>query len=240
MKKFIVTLCVAGVATVASAQEAGKNLLLEFLDINKTVQAEFIQVEPDPSMQTYGKIINAARDKDPEWFAEHQSSSDAGTPLPYHEKLMTKKEYEGYLKSWDKRKIVPVKGKNGKPARFEVRLTEESNGNFVINIPEVPICLLQYSPKKNTFKCMMLGEAQFLEKVDAPANSSLRAWTGYEWKGVTKGTFENTKLNFAIGRTGDGKYGYIIYRIQQYSDDEGGISDKRYVLRFAPVKKAKK
>ena len=83
MKKFIATLCVAGAATFAPAQEVGENLLLEFLDVNKAVQAEFIQVEPDPSMEIYGKIINEARAKDPEWFDELQSSSDAGTPLPY-------------------------------------------------------------------------------------------------------------------------------------------------------------
>lgn len=238
MKKFIVTLLIAGAASVASAQEKGTNFLLEFLDVNKPVQAEFIQVHPDPSMEIYGKLIEAARKKDAKWFDEHQSSAQAGTPIPYHEKLMTKKEYDSYLKAWNNRKIEPVKGDDGKPVRMPVKLTKEPNGNYVINIPDLPLCLLQYSPKTNTFSSM-LGELQFLENVDAPAESSLRAWTGYEWKGVKKGTFDTTKQNFAIGRTGDGKYGYIIHRVQQFCATKS-LSDKRFVLRFAPVKKAEK
>ena len=236
MKIWITSLVVASTLMVQAQNKT--NHLLEFLDVGKPVKAEYVQVEPDASMKLFATVINKARLADPKWFAEHEKTGTAGTPLPYHEKLMTKDEYANYLGSWDKRKIVPVKGKNGQPIRMSVLLTKETNGTYVVNVTDVPISLLEYSTEANAFKSM-LGQLTFLEKIDAPKESSLRAWSGYEWRYLQEEKRYTTKENFAIGRTADQKFGYLIYRMQQIVGNQY-VTDKRYVLRFAPVKKAKK
>jgi len=237
MKSIFASFALAASAFTLSAQEK-TNHLLEFLSVNKAVEAEFVQVEADPSMEQYGVMIEKIRNEDPEWFSEHEKTGTPGSPIPFHEKLMKKEDYDAYLKAWDLRKLVPAKGKNGKAIRVKILLTKEDNGKYVINIPDVPISVLEYSPETNSFSST-LGEVKFLEEVKASADNSLRAWSGYEWNGEKKSTFDTTKQNFAIGRTANGKYGYIIYRIQQLAGTNI-LDDKRYVLRFAPVKKAKK
>lgn len=236
MKSILSSVAFLALSTFCYAEEKA-NHLLEFLDVGKQVQAEFIQVEEDPSGAEFKMVLAESQKKDPAWFTEHLKDGKPGTPIAYHEKLMTKEQYEGYLQAWKKRKIVALKDKAGKNVRIAVLLTKESNGKYVINIPDVPVSLLEYDPETNAF-ASMTGDLNFLEKIDAPEDSSLGAWTGYEWLGKKEGAFDSLKQNFAIGRTANGKFGYLIYRTVQSSANQV-ISQKSFVLRFAPVKKAK-
>ena len=223
----------------AQAQDKG-NKLLEFLDPGKELDAQFIQVQPDPSMEQYAKIIAAAKKKDPEWFSEHEKKGKAGTPLKFDEKLMTKEQYEGYLASWAKRKIVAMKDRNGMPIKLKVELVKEDEGEYVFYVSGgmVPLSTMTYKVKSNSWSSM-LGELKELEPIAAPEDSSLGAWKGYEWKSEKKDGRTMTKQNIAIGRSADKKFGYLIFRFQQLSGDSL-ISNKSYFMRFFPVKKEKK
>ena len=102
---------------------------------------------------------------------------------------------------------------------------------------EVPFSTLEYKPATDSWNSMF-GELKFLEEIKAPKDSSLRGWTGYEWKSEQKSGKIATKQNVAIGRSEDKKFGYLIYRFQQFSEKQL-ISNKSFFLRFAPVKKEK-
>ena len=231
---------VAASVAVACAQDKG-NRLLEFLDVGKPVDAQFIQVQPDESIEKYAKLIAEAKKKDPEWFAEHELKGKPGTPLKFDEKLMTKEQYDGYLAAWDKRKIVGVPGPSGDPVRLKVELIKEGD-KYLISVvgarQPIPIGTLDYDPKKDIYTSMN-GDLKFLEEIKAPKESSLRGWTGYEWKSEQKMGKITTKQNIAIGRSEDKKFGYLIYRFQQ-TYEERLMNSKSYYIRFTPVKKEKK
>lgn len=232
---------IAGFVCISvSAFSQEKNVLLDYLTLNKPVKAEIITVETDPGMAIYGNLIKKAKEKDPEWFAKHQTEAPAGMPLPYHEKLMSKEDYEGYLETWAKRKIVPKKGQNGKPIWLDVILMEE-DGLYSIFVQDTPISLLEYDAKKNEFDSSE-GKLTFLEDIKAPKESALGVWSGTEWKFKEEKKLYTTKLNFAIGRMKDKyiEYGLLIYRYQRIDSKNQYLANESIVLRFAPVKKEKK
>jgi len=213
------------------------NHLLEFLDTGKELDAEFFQVNPDPSIEPYIKLINEAEAKDPKWFTEHAKLGKPGTPLKFHEKLMTKEQYDAYLAAWEKREIVPVKNEAGSPLKLKVLLEKEGN-DYVLYVSGVPTSTLSYSPKTDSWSSM-LGELNRIDDIKADKDSFLRAWTGYEWKSEKQDGATLTKQNMAIGRSSDKKFGYIVYRFQQSVNGQA-ISNKSHFVRFFPVKKAKK
>ena len=230
---------VASTTMVAQAQKS-VNRLTDYLDVNKPVDAQFIQVTPHESMEKYAALILKAKAKDPEWFIEHEKKGEAGTPLIFDEKLMTKEEYADYLKSWDKRKITPVRGQNGLPAKLKIELTKESNDVYRIYVSGgvVPFSALEYKPKTDSW-ISLFGELTSIDPINAPKNSSLRAWKGFEWKSEKIDGSVLSKQNVAIGRSADKKYGYLIYRFQQIANGKL-MANQSYFMRFFPVKKEKK
>lgn len=210
------------------------NRLLEFFTVGKKIQAEFIQVIDDPSLAEYGKLFSEAQQKDPKWFSEHLKKGKPGCPIDFDEKIMTKEQYDGYLASWDKRKIVAMKGQDGKNLRVDVVLSNEGEGNYVLNIKGVPISSLVYSAKNDAFTSMA-GEIKYFGDIDVPKENSLGAWTGYEWKGDFKSSFSSTKQHLAIGRTGDKKYGILLFSSIQLSGNTV-LARNNILMRFAPVK----
>lgn len=217
-----------------------KNVLLDYLTVGKTVQAEMIFVEPHSDMAIYSELIKKAQKKDPEWFKKHQTTATAGTPLPYHKKLMSKKQYNRYLACWKKRKIQPRKGRNGKPVRFDVKLVKDGE-DYSIFVQNTPISLLNYTPKTNSFQSTE-GKLAFLEDINAPAEGPLGKWTGKEWRFKESNRLYTTRMNFAIGRMKKKRveYGLLIYRYQRFDSYGRFLANENVILRFAPVKKAKK
>src|SRR5258705_12842332 len=65
-----------------------------FLPKGTVTDAVYVQIEPDPGLDDYGRRIREAREKNPEWFLEygkkHQQPGFA--PLPYHENFGVSKE----------------------------------------------------------------------------------------------------------------------------------------------------
>lgn len=222
---------------VAANAQDNKNLLLEFLTEGKRIDAEFVDVVEHPSIKEYSLLFRDAQVKDPKWFAEHLKKGQPGCPIEFDEKIMSEKDYSCYIRAWNKRKLVPRKGADGKAIRIDIVLTKESNGNYVINAKNVPISGLEYSPKTNSFTCIA-GEINYLDKIDSPKESSIGAWSGYEWKGGKKSSLSELKQHIAIGRTANNKYGILIFSSIQFSG-ETLLAQNNFLIRFAPVKKAK-
>lgn len=234
MKQIFKCLIFLTFGLVANAQDK-KNFLLEFLTEGKQVAAEFVDVIEDPSIKEYAAKFRNAQAEDPEWFAEHLKKGKPGCPIDFDEKIMSKKQYDGYLKAWKKRKLVPRKGNDGKNIKIDVILTKEENGNYIINVKNVPISSLEYSADTNSFSSVA-GELTYLDKIEAPKESSIGAWSGYEWKGGQVSTFSEVKQHIAIGRTADNKYGILIFSNIQFSG-KTLLAQNNYLIRFAPVKK---
>jgi hypothetical protein len=214
------------VSSAAFAADPPK-ALSEFLPANSLVKAEIVVVVPPPEIDKYvGKVEESAR-KDPTWFAEHSKNSKPGVPLPYDEKLgLTKEEYDEYLKLWAKREFKPVEA-------AVLQLKEGKDGTWTIGAAGSAniISLLKFDPAKNEFKSLN-GDLKALPDVNADANSTLGAWTGHEWKYEEEDGLSTTKENIAIGKTADGKYGLIVYRLQEVSSAGTHLMDKGMVVRF--------
>lgn len=214
------------VSSAAFAAEPPK-VLSEFLPANALVKAEIVVVVPPPEIDKYVSKVEESARKDPKWFAEHSKASKPGVPLPFDEKLgLTKEEYDEYLKIWGKREFKPVE-----PAVLQLK--EGKDGSWTIGAAGSAsiISLLKYDPATDLFKSLN-GDLKRLDDVNADANSTLGAWTGHEWKYEAEDGLSTTKENIAIGKTGDGKYGLIVYRMQEVSSAGTHLMDKGMVVRF--------
>jgi hypothetical protein len=202
-------------------------VLADYLIPNTMIKGEVVVVVPPKELDKYiAKVEEAAR-KDPEWFKEHAKNGKPGVPLPFDERLgLTKEEYDEYLKFWGKREF---KGMEAVP----IRLSEGSDGRWSIIVGgrAATLSTLKFDPKADSFKSPN-GELKRIEDVNADANSTLGAWTGHEWKFEEKGSLGTLKENFAIGKTGDKKYGLLVYRLQEVSDQGSKIADDGMVVRF--------
>ncbi|MFM2242377.1 MAG: hypothetical protein RLZ97_1232, partial [Verrucomicrobiota bacterium] len=93
------------------------------------------------------------------------------------------------------------------------------------------IATLKYDPKKDIF-ISPNGEMKRLEDVKAEKHSILGAWEGAEWKFEEENSLGKIKENFAIGKTTDGKFGMLVYRMQEVSSEGTPLYDKSLVIRF--------
>src|SRR6266536_4665581 len=88
-----------------------------FLPKGAVTDAVYVQIEPDPALDDYGRRVREAREKNPEWFIEyarkHQKPGFA--PLPYHENFgVSKQEYEHFIQPMNhfrevKRKEIKIR-----------------------------------------------------------------------------------------------------------------------------------
>jgi hypothetical protein len=149
-------------------------------------------------------------------------------PLPYDEKLgLTKEEYGKYMELWEKREF---RGE----AQLVLILRETKPGEWVINAtgPASMISTLRYFPEKDEFRSPN-GTLERLEDIDTPEKSILGKWKGREWRFLEKTMIGMTKENIALGRMADGKYGIIVYRVQEISAQGTPMYDRSMVIRFA-------
>lgn len=201
--------------------------LAAYLTKDKPVMGEVGAIVPPKEINRYIAKVQAAAQEDPIWHKEFASKAKPGLPLPWNEKLgLTKDEYEEYLKFWDQRQFKASQ-------QVLIRLEEVKTGEWMIRVSGVgmPISLLRYYPEKDIIKSTN-GELKRIEDIDASERSILGAWQGKEWRFEEKTDYVWTKENLAIGKSKDGKYCLLIYRIQENVT----AYDKSLVIRFASPK----
>ncbi|MEM9237546.1 MAG: hypothetical protein AAGB14_12265, partial [Verrucomicrobiota bacterium] len=190
-------------------------------------------VVPPEELEKYVAKVDAAAAADPEWFKAQSEKAGPGVPLPYDAKLgLTEAEYEEYLKLWDAREFKAIeavilqlkKGGDGKWGITAALAKQEGPGSL-------PISTLKYDPEKDIFSSPN-GVLKRLEDVKADKRSILGEWSGSEWKFEEETSLGKTKENFALGKTADGKFGLIVYRMQEVSSEGTRLYDKSLVIRF--------
>jgi hypothetical protein len=68
-----------------------------FLPKVTVTNAWYVQIEPDPAFDDYGRRFRAAREKNPEWFAEYSRKHQGTDSAPYDEHFgVSKEEYEHF------------------------------------------------------------------------------------------------------------------------------------------------
>lgn len=219
------------VAPVAFAADVPKPIA--FLPQNEFVKGAITVVVPPADLDKYVAKVEAAAADHPDWFKEHAKKAAPGVPLPYDEKLgLTEAEYEEYLKLWDSREFKAVEAvilqlKQGSDKKWSITAAvggKEGGGSL-------PISTLKYDAEKDVFVSPN-GTLKRLEDVKADKRSILGEWGGSEWRYEEETSLGKTKENFAIGKTGDGKMGLMIYRMQEISSEGTRLYDKSLVVRF--------
>ncbi|WP_105042366.1 hypothetical protein [Rubritalea profundi] len=215
---------------VTSAAEVPEALAACF-DKDKPVKAQIIAIVPPKEFEGCVQKLSEAAQKDPEWFAEHSKKSP-GSPLPlFDEKLgMSQEEYDNYEKLWASRAAKKL-------ADTSLMLTEVGDGQWKLNAsgPAATLSLLRYDPKKNTF-ISPNGELEAIADIATPERSLLGAWKGKEWRFEADNSLTKSKENVALGTTSDGKYSFLIYRLQELTSSGKPLFDKSLVIRFAAKK----
>lgn len=215
----------------ATAQEVPK-VFASFLKPGENVKGELVVVLPPKEIQTYINKVKEASKNDPVWFKEYSEKSKPGIPLPFDEKLgLTQSEYQKYRELWDKREFKAIQ-----PVGLRL---EEVDGKWKIRATgeAARLSLLRYLPAEDVVQSTN-GKLARIEDIDAPAESILGAWKGYEWKFEEETGLSKVKENFAIGETADKKFVLIVYRLQDISTAGSVLFDRSMVIRFEkPVSK---
>lgn len=197
-----------------------------FVTANKNYKGEVVVVLPPKEIQSYINKVKEGAKKDPKWFKEYSEKAKPGIPLPFHENLgLTQKEYEKYRELWDKRefKVVQKVGLRFEPVGEKWRMVVTGAG--------ARISLLRFDPKTDVIKSTN-GDLKRIEDIDAAPETILGAWKGAEWKFEEKTGLGQTKENFAIGKTADGKFGLLVYRLQDITSTNKILFDQSMVIRF--------
>jgi len=201
--------------------------VLSYLPQGELVKAATTAVVPPAGIEKYVAMVEEAAKQDPQWFEEHSQKAAPGVPLPYDPKLgLTREEYDAYLEMWDQREFKAVEP-------VVIQLKQDKNGHWSISTAggAHPISTLRYDPEKDVF-ISPNGTMERLEDVEADKRSILGEWTGHEWKFEEETSLGKTKENFAIGKTGDGAFGLLVYRMQEVTSEGTPVYDKSLVLRF--------
>ena len=192
------------------------------------VKGELVVPTPPPELNKYVAKVEQAARKNPDWFIEYSKTGKKGVPLPYDERLgLTKEEYDEYLKLWAKRELRPIEA-------VTLTLRSEPEGRWALGstgsvLPT--LVTLKYDSKEDGFTSPN-GTLKRIDDVAADANSTLGAWTGCEWRYLAETTLASTKENVAVGKTGDNKYGLLIYSFQEISAQGSPLGEKKFVIRF--------
>ncbi|MGC6425635.1 MAG: hypothetical protein ACON5H_01415 [Akkermansiaceae bacterium] len=230
----ILAVGISFMGAAASAQNKAPQVLTEYLVPNEIAKGEVVAVIPPEEIQSYIEKVKEASKGDPKWFAEYSAKATPGIPLPFHDKLgLTKEEYAQYIELWDQRDFKVIQ-------EVAVRL-EKLGDQWMVRVGGVGarISLLRFDPATETFKSPN-GKMERIEDIKADPASILRAWTGQEWKYEKKGALGVTKENFAIGKTEDGKFGLLVYRLQDIGVDGRSLYDQSVLIRFALPKQGDK
>ena len=209
-------------------------ILGQYLEPNKSTKGEVVKISIPNEFLKFTDLLNQAQKADPEWFKSHQEKAGLENPIPpYDVKLgMTKEEYDKYVELWEQRTYKRIED-----GEVSVMLTKNGEDEWVINVSGkgMPVSLLKYVTDKDQFKSSN-GILVRIEDIKSPKESVYRDWSGQEWRYFNDGDLVKTKENLAIGRTGDGKYGMLIYSLQELSGEGRPLADELLLIRFIPKK----
>ena len=209
------------------AEEEVPKVFAKLLTKGKPIKAQLGMVTPPAEMDKYVAKVAAAARKNPEWFKQYSEESKPGVPLPYHENLgLTKEEYDEYMKLWNQREFKTIE-------EVMLLLRESSDKSWIITATggASTLSTLRYTPKSDSFRSPN-GKLTRLEDIDAPAESVLGAWKGFEWRYEEETGLGTTKENIALGQSADGKFGMVVYRAQELTETGTRLLDHSLVIRF--------
>ena len=209
--------------------QAVPKVLEGYLLPNVMTKGEVIVVLPPSEIQKYIAKVEAAAEKNEEWFREFSKNAKPGVPLPFHENLgLSKEEYDTYIGLWKQRKLKAIP--NGKVV---IRLEQPKPGEWMVRVTGEgsPISQLRYVEAKDQVTYPN-GELERIADIKADPMSILGEWSGPEWKFQEETSLGKTKENFAIGKMADGKTGLLVYRMQEVSSTGRLLYDKSLVVRF--------
>jgi hypothetical protein len=232
--KFLIPLVVPALAAAAYAAEVPK-AFAGLLQVGVATRGQIGMVVPPAEIDKYVAKVEASARKDPKWFREFSAEAKPGVPLPFDERLgLTKEEYAEYLALWNKREFKAMED-------VVLMLRQGSAGSWVIASTggAGSLSTLRYLEKDDVFRSPN-GELKRLDDIKADPASILGEWTGSEWKFEEETGLGKTKENLALGRMADGKFGLVVYRVQELSSEGTRLLDKSIVIRFRLGKPADK
>lgn len=139
------------------------------------------KVEMDPKSQLLMQKLQAAVEKNPEWFVEQQQKMKSGEPIPYNKRLgLTKAEYEEFM-NLSKNPNSMRMTKSGSEAvvikYVQDKLTFKGSGRLKV-LDKLTINLQDLTAQ--------LGEIEFSEPEEVSVNTAdngLRSkWKGFTWR----------------------------------------------------------
>jgi len=229
---YLITTLSMATAVLSAAEPPA--ILGQYLEPNKVSKGEVVRLDIPAEFLKFRELLKQAQKADPEWYKKSQEKAGEDNPIPpYNAKLgMTKAEYDKYVGLWEQRAYKRVAD-----GKVQVILTEDGDNDWVINVSGkgMPVSLLKYVTKKDQFESSN-GTLLRIEDIKSPKESVYREWSGQEWRYFNDGDLVKTKENVAIGRTGDGKFGLLIYSLQELSGQGKPLADDLLMIRFIPKK----
>ena len=220
-----VMLCPAGAFAQATAPKTFTNIL----EPNKLYDGERVVVTPPEEIQNYIKLVKEGAKNDPKWYEEYSKNAKPGVPLPFHKNLnLTTAQYQEYLDLWGKREFKVLE-KVG--VLLELR---RGKWSFRLSGTGAMISLLRYDEKEDVFRSTN-GVMKRIDEIDAGAETILGEWKGVEWRFEEETPLGKTKENLALGKAADGKFGFLVYRLQGITANNTVLEDISRVIRF-PLK----
>ncbi|MGJ8657153.1 MAG: hypothetical protein ACSHX6_11940 [Akkermansiaceae bacterium] len=234
MKIFTPLITVLSLATASLSASEPPTVLGQYLEPDKVTKGEVVQLDIPSGFLKFRDFLKQAQEADPEWYKAHQEKAGKENPIPpFDTKLgMTKAEYDKYVALWEQRSYKRIED-----GEVHLILKEDGENEWVINISGkgMPVSLLKYIAAQDQFKSSN-GTLIRIEDIKSPKESIYREWSGQEWRYFNDGDLVKTKENIAIGRTGDGKYGLLIYSLQELSGNGSPLADDLLMIRFVPKK----
>ena len=220
-----VMLCPVGAFAQATAPKTFTNIL----EPNKLYDGERVVVTPPEAIQKYIKLVKEGAKNDPKWYEEYSKNAKPGVPLPFHKNLnLTTAQYKEYLDFWGKREFKVLE-KVG--VLLELR---RGKWSFRLSGTGAMISLLRYDEKEDVFRSTN-GVMKRIDDIDAGAETILGEWKGVEWRFEEETPLGKTKENLALGKAADGKFGFLVYRLQDITANNTVLEDISRVIRF-PLK----
>lgn len=224
---FAASMVLALLTVLAAGQEKLPTAFEPYFEANRDYEAERITVVTPVEIEKYLKLVEEGAAKNPEWYSEYSQAAKPGAPLPYHKNLnLTPQEYQEYLALWAKREIKSVE-KVGMRVEFR-------NGNWRVLVggrAGTVISLLRYVEKEDLFVSTN-GKMVRIDDINASAETLLGEWKGIEWRYEEETGLGKMKENFGLGKTTDGKHGFLVYRLQDVTSTNRLLLDQSVIIRF--------
>ena len=210
----------------ASAQVTAPKIFTNILEPNKLYKGERVVVTPPEEIEKYIKLVKEGAKNDPEWYEEYSKNAKPGVPLPFHKNLnLTAAQYQEYLELWSKLEFKILE-------KIGV-LLERRRGKWCFSLSGTGamISLLRYDEKEDVFRSTN-GIMKRIDDIDAGEETILGEWKGAEWRFEEETPLGKTKENLALGKAADGKFGFLVYRLQDITANNTVLEDVSRVIRF--------